>query len=104
MFGFKSSNKNKRRLAKTTATPTNNASNEPKAFHNVPSVSQIAPLPKNKSHGILPVLSLDGRDAPNVMQSESSESDLTANATIQNEEAGRQPVGLHAYTYIFIYT
>lgn len=30
-------------------------------FPTVPSVSQIAPLPENNSHGQLPMLSIDGR-------------------------------------------
>jgi len=96
MFGFKGSSKSKRKSSKNTTTatpsPTIPTSNDTKPLYNVPSVSQIAPLPQNKSHGILPVLSLDGRDAPNVMQSETSENDLTLNATSNNEN-GRQPVG-----------
>jgi hypothetical protein len=91
MFGLKISSKNKRKLTKTPAIQTN-SSHETKVLYNVPSVSQIAPLPQNKSLGTLPVLSLDGRDAPNVMQSETSENDLTLNATSNNEN-GRQPVG-----------
>jgi hypothetical protein len=90
MFGFKS--KNKRKPTKNTTTPIN-TSNETKILHNVPSVSQIAPLPQNISHGMLPVLSLDGRDAPNPIQSEASESDLTSHITTSNNETARQPVG-----------
>jgi hypothetical protein len=95
MFGFKNSSKSKRKSSKNTTTPppTITASNETKPIYNVPSVSQIAPLPQNKSHGILPVLSLDGRDAPNIMQSETSESDLTLHTTTANNENARQPVG-----------
>jgi hypothetical protein len=63
MFGFKSSSKTKRKLTKTPAIQLN-PSNEMKILHNIPSVSQIAPLPENRSHGILPILSLDGRDSP----------------------------------------
>jgi len=94
MFGFKNSSKSKRKSSKnTTTTPTATTSSDTKVLYNVPSVSQIAPLPQNKSHGILPVLSLDGRDAPNIMQSETSENDLTLNTTTANNENGRQPVG-----------
>jgi hypothetical protein len=92
MFGFKSSSKSKRKSSKTTTTPTT-TSNETKIIHGVPSVSQIAPLPQNKSHGTLPVLSLDGRDAPNIMQSECSETDLTSSISKLNTETARQPVG-----------
>jgi hypothetical protein len=92
MFGFKSSSKNKRKLLKHAAISTN-SSNEPRVLYNIPSVSQIAPLPQNKSHGILPVLSLDGRDAPILMQSEMSETNLTLHTTTSTEETGRQPVG-----------
>lgn len=94
MFPFKSSSKNKRKSAKTTPA-TIHTSNDPKLLPNVPSVSQIAPLPANKSHSILPVLSLDGRDAPNPMQSEASESDLTPSITTANSEGTRQPVGVY---------
>ncbi|UJR27569.1 hypothetical protein I4U23_008850 [Adineta vaga] len=80
-----------RKAAKNNPPPPINKSNENKILYNVPSVSQIAPLPQNKSHGILPVLSLDGRDAPNPMQSETSENDLTINATTPNTETIRQP-------------
>ncbi|CAF3652491.1 unnamed protein product [Adineta steineri] len=66
----------KRKPTKNAPSPINTSS-ETKMLYNVPSVSQIAPLPQNKSHGTLPVLSLDGRDAPNPMQSETSENDLT---------------------------
>ncbi|CAF1170354.1 unnamed protein product [Adineta ricciae] len=93
MFGIKKLSK-ARKSAKTTPPPIIK-SNENKILYNVPSVSQIAPLPQNKSHGILPVLSLDGRDAPNPMQSETSETDLTANATTSNTETNRQPVGVY---------
>ncbi|CAM4879571.1 unnamed protein product [Rotaria socialis] len=88
MFGFKSSSKNKRKPAKNP-TPSLSTSSETKHFPNVPSVSQIAPLPQNKSHSILPVLSLDGRDAPSSIQSEESENDLTSITTMPNNENGR---------------
>ncbi|CAF1131133.1 unnamed protein product [Rotaria sordida] len=94
MFGFKTSSKSKRKSNKNPPTPIS-TSNETKHFHYVPSVSQIAPLPQNKSHGILPVLSLDGRDAPILMQSETSETDLTSNTTTSNNENARQPVGVY---------
>ncbi|CAF2419981.1 unnamed protein product [Rotaria sp. Silwood2] len=94
MFGFKSSSKSKRKSNKSPTTPIN-TSNETKHFHYVPSVSQIAPLPQNKSHGILPVLSLDGRDAPSSMPSEASENDLPSNAATSNSASGRQPVGVY---------
>ncbi|CAF5192202.1 unnamed protein product [Rotaria magnacalcarata] len=97
MFGFKNSSKNKRKTAKNTTTSLSTSS-ETKHFPNVPSVSQIAPLPQNKSHSILPVLSLDGRDAPSSIQSEESETDLTLIATTPNNENGRHSVGV--YTYI----
>ncbi|CAF0786282.1 unnamed protein product [Rotaria sordida] len=83
-------NESKRKSNKNPPTPIS-TSNETKHFHYVPSVSQIAPLPQNKSHGILPVLSLDGRDAPILMQSETSETDLTSNTTTSNNENARQP-------------
>lgn len=92
MFGFKNSSKSKRKSSKNSTVPINPTS-EAKPLYNIPSVSQIAPLPENKSHGNLPVLSIDGRDAPNPMQSESSESDLSTNTTTTNNENGRQPVG-----------
>lgn len=92
MFGFKSSGKSKRKSTKTATPPANNSS-EPKTLYNVPSVSQIAPLPQNKSHGILPVLSLDGRDAPNLILSEQSDSNLSVNVSDENGETNRQPVG-----------
>ncbi|CAF2089412.1 unnamed protein product [Rotaria magnacalcarata] len=79
---------NKRKTAKNTTTSLSTSS-ETKHFPNVPSVSQIAPLPQNKSHSILPVLSLDGRDAPSSIQSEESETDLTSIATTPNNENGR---------------
>jgi hypothetical protein len=92
MFGFKGSSKNKRKTPKNSPTPIS-TSNETKPLYNVPSVSQIPSLPQNKSHGILPVLSLDGRDAPNIIQSETSETDLTLITTVSTNENGRQPVG-----------
>ncbi len=92
MFGFKGAGKNKRKSTKNPQSPIS-TSNEIKPLYNVPSVSQIAPLPQNQSHSILPVLSLDGRDAPNTMQSETSENDLTSNITASNNENNRQPVG-----------
>ena len=98
MFRFKNSSKHKSKSTKTTTTPIT-SSNETKTLYNVPSVSQIAPLPENKSHGMLPVLSLDGRDAPNPMQSETSENELSPNTTTSNNENGRQPVG--EYTRMF---
>ncbi|CAF3749029.1 unnamed protein product [Rotaria socialis] len=96
MFGFKSSSKNKRKPAKNP-TPSLSTSSETKHFPNIPSVSQIAPLPQNKSHSILPVLSLDGRDAPSSIQSEESENDLTSITTMPNNENGRHSVGVYTY-------
>ena len=94
MFGFKSASKSKRKAAVNIPLSTVNASNEPKVLYNVPSVSQIAPLPQNKSHGTLPVLSLDGRDAPLAMESETSENDLaSSNGSKTNPESDHQPVG-----------
>jgi len=98
MFGFKHSSKSKRKSSKGTPIPIN-ASNETKPLYNVPSVSQIAPLPQNKSHGTLPVLSLDGRDAPIIMHSETSETDLTANTANSNNESNRQPVGVYIRSF-----
>ena len=92
MFGFKGTSKSKRKTSKNSPTPIS-TSNENKPLYNVPSVSQIPSLPQNKSHGMLPVLSLDGRDAPNPMQSETSETDLSSNTTTSTNENGRQPVG-----------
>jgi hypothetical protein len=92
MFGFHSSSKKNRKSSKNTTTPINTTT-EAKILYNVPSVSQIAPLPQNKSLGMLPVLSRDGRDAPNIIQSEPSENELTANTTTLNSEGSRQPVG-----------
>ena len=94
MFGFKGSSKNKRKTPKNPPAPIN-SSNENKPLYNVPSVSQIPSLPQNKSHGMLPVLSLDGRDAPNGMEAEASEADLTSNTATSTTENGRQPVGEH---------
>jgi hypothetical protein len=94
MFGFKSSSKSKRKQSKNPPTPIN-TSNETRFLHNVPSVSQIAPIPQNKSQSTLPVLSLDGRDIPNLMQSEISDGDSTSNTTITNNESNRQPVGVY---------
>ena len=97
MFGFKRSSKPKRKSGKspTRLSINNNQSAEPKMLYNIPSVSQIAPLPQNKSHGILPVLSLDGRDAPNLMPLEPSDPDLANDheTTSNNNESNRQPVG-----------
>lgn len=62
MFRFKSSSKNKRKGTIPSPTPAVQNSTDAKMLYNIPSVSQIAPLPQNKSHGILPVLSMDGRD------------------------------------------
>jgi hypothetical protein len=62
MFGLKSSSKNKRKLTKIPAIQMNLA-NDAKILYHVPSISQIAPLPENKSHGNLPILSFDGRDS-----------------------------------------
>ncbi|CAF3839267.1 unnamed protein product [Adineta steineri] len=89
MFGFKRSNKTKRKLTKTPAIQTN-ASIESKILYNVPSVSQIAPLPENKSHGILPVLSLDGRDSSDIIQSNDQ---LEVNTEKNDHSNGHQPVG-----------
>ena len=92
MFGFKGTSKSKRKASKNPPAPISPV-NENKPLYNVPSVSQIPSLPQNKSHGILPVLSLDGRDAPNSLPPETSETDLIANTTTSPNENGRQPVG-----------
>lgn len=97
MFGFKRTSKTKHKSGKSPTRPSmnNTQSAEPKMLYNIPSVSQIAPLPQNKSHGILPVLSLDGRDAPHLMPSETSDPDqpIDHETTNNNNENNRQPVG-----------
>lgn len=87
MFGLKSTSKNKRKLTKTPAIQMN-ITNEPKILYNIPSVSQIAPLPENKSHGILPVLSFDVRDSPNFIQCD--DDDLSSDTEKTNNH---RPVG-----------
>jgi len=89
MFGFQRSNKTKRKLTKTPAIQINSPV-ETKILHNIPSISQIAPLPETKSHGILPVLSLDGRDSPNITQSDDQ---LSLNTEKTKNSNGHQPVG-----------
>jgi hypothetical protein len=89
MFGFKSSSKNKRKLLKHAAISTN-SSNEPRVLYNIPSVSQIAPLPENKSHGLLPVLSFDGRDEPDPIPSDDQSLSSTEKT---NDSTTRQSVG-----------
>jgi len=89
MFSFQRSNKTKRKLTKTPAIQINSPV-ETKILHNIPSISQIAPLPENKSHGILPVLSLDGRDSPNLTQSDVQ---LSLNTEKTKNSNGHQPVG-----------
>lgn len=93
MFGFKRSNKSKRKLTKSPAIQTN-SSIDCKVLFNVPSVSQIAPLPKNKSHGILPVLSLDGRDLDDVDPTDEP-STPTSPIDLNESPSGRQPVGAY---------
>lgn len=95
MFGMKNVSKTKRKLTKTPAIQMN-SSNEPKILHNIPSVSQIAPLPENKSHGILPVLSFDGRDSPDftqyddeLMLNTENTTDLTNHPRVGNEKEFR---------------
>jgi hypothetical protein len=85
MSGLKNSSKNKRKLTKTPAIQMN--SNDVKLLYNIPSVSQIAPLPENKSHGILPVLSLDGRDSPNSIQ---CDDELSSNIEKTNQPVGEK--------------
>ena len=92
MFSFKTSSKNKRKSNKNSPTPIT-TSTENKPLYNVPSVSQIAPLPQNKSHCTLPVLSLDGRDAPVIMQSDASEPDSLEDSNTSINTNSRQPVG-----------
>ncbi len=89
MFRLKSSSRNKRKLTKTPAIQLN-PSDEAKILYNIPSISQIAPLPETKSHGILPVLSLDGRDSPNITQSDDQ---LSLNTEKTKNSNGHQPVG-----------
>ncbi len=112
MFKFKnSSNSSKRKSSgKGTTTPTNSntppsGNSEMKIFPNVPSVSQIAPLPENQSHGMLPVLSREGRDE-HPPQLPSSENDRTANTTNSNTSNGRLSVGESAIliSYLFAAT
>lgn len=93
MFSFKTSSKNKRKTNKNSPTPITTTSTENKPLYNIPSVSQIAPLPQNKSHGTLPVLSLDGRDAPVIMQSDASEPDSLEDSNTSTNTNSRQPVG-----------
>jgi len=89
MLGSKILSKNKRKLTKTPAIQMN-SSNETKILHHIPSVSQIAPLPENRSHGILPILSLDGRDSPNFIQ---CDDELSSNTEKTNNSNNHQPVG-----------
>lgn len=99
MFGFKRISKTKRKSGKNSTPPAvtnNNASAEPKMLYNIPSVSQIAPLPQNKSLGVLPVLSRDGRDAPHLIPPETSDPDQSNDQEITNDEtdSNRQLVGV----------
>ena len=89
MFGFKRSTKSKRKLTKSPAIQAH-SSIDTKVLYNVPSVSQIAPLPENKSHGILPVLSLDGRDMPDIISSDDPSASTAEATDLPN---GHQPVG-----------
>jgi len=89
MLGSKILSKNKRKLTKTPAIQVN-SSNETKILHHIPSVSQIAPLPENKSHGILPILSLDGRDSPDFIQ---CNDELILNTENIKNSNNHQPVG-----------
>ncbi|CAF3831911.1 unnamed protein product [Rotaria magnacalcarata] len=66
---IKESSKNKRKSNKYPRKQSNSL-NETKILYNIPSVSQIAPLPEVQSHGILPVLSLDRRDSSNTAESD----------------------------------
>ena len=93
MFNFKGTSKNKRKTSTKPSTPIS-PSNENKPIFNIPSVSHIPSLPQNKSHGILPVLSRDGRETLHPMESENSETDLTVNNTTSTSENDRQPVGV----------
>jgi hypothetical protein len=91
MFGLKISNKNKRKLIKTPAIQFMNSSIEGRILHNVPSVSKIAPLPENRSHGILPVLSLDGRDSPDFINAEDDRTSETGE-TKTHQPVGNKPI------------
>ncbi|CAF0764316.1 unnamed protein product [Didymodactylos carnosus] len=79
MFPFKNKNKagktskkeqqqqHQTSIALTTTAPNSGHNNKnqdesQKILHNIPSVSQIAPIPTNQSSSVLPILSLDGRD------------------------------------------
>ncbi len=74
-----------------------NSSTEGRILHNIPSVSKIAPLPENKSHGILPVLSLDGRDSPDdFMDADDNPSGEIGKST------NRHPVGNRNYSRMSI--
>ena len=76
MSGLKSSHKTRQKSSKI--------------LHNIPSGSQIAPLPENTSHGMLPVLSLDGRNSPKSLQAD-NQSVLNTEITIHSN--GLQAVG-----------
>ncbi|CAF0858267.1 unnamed protein product [Adineta ricciae] len=89
MFVFKRSNKAKRKLTKSPAIQTN-SSIDSKVLYNIPSVSQIAPIPENKSHGLLPVLSLDGRDTADLIP---PDDESPSSAGTNDQPNGRQPVG-----------
>jgi hypothetical protein len=97
MLGSKILSKNKRKLTKTPAIQINSSS-ETKILHHIPSVSQIAPLPENRSHGILPILSLDGRDSPNFIQ---CDDELSSNTEKANNSNNHQPVGEDKKTFKF---
>jgi hypothetical protein len=97
MFGFKRSTKPKRKLTKSPAIQAN-SSIDTKVLYNIPSVSQIAPLPENKSHGILPILSLDGRDMPDIISSDDPSVPTPEPTDLPNSH---QPVGVYLSRSMF---
>ncbi|CAF2649183.1 unnamed protein product [Rotaria sp. Silwood2] len=85
----KISNSNRRKLTRYHTIHVN-SSIETEILRNIPSVSQIAPLPESKSDGILPILSLDRRDSSNSIE---SDNELSLNIEITNTSNGHEPVG-----------
>ncbi|CAF1493763.1 unnamed protein product [Rotaria sp. Silwood1] len=86
MFGSTISKSNRRKLTRYHTIHVN-SSIETEILHNIPSVSQIAPLPESKSPGILPILSLDRRDSS---KSIVSDSELLQDTETTNASSGHQ--------------
>ncbi|CAF1544211.1 unnamed protein product [Rotaria magnacalcarata] len=96
MFALNKSSKNKRKSNKYPRKQSNSL-NETKILYNIPSVSQIAPLPEVQSHGILPVLSLDRRDSSNTAESDDV---FSLNTDVSNDH---QLVGEYNFKFFKLY-